>query len=213
MYLRTYPPVGTPDVINGNLLVTGSVQANSTLISSNVAGDSRAVLANNTLTLSQGGTFPVTLSSDANTGILGVNSEVRLWTNPLFGSGVYVGSDTIPGAIADAGTVLLTKLNAFIQSDPIRNFPRCVYISAVAQPAVPYPNGTINVGIGASVPAYQTGSGNLPEYITGANQTNGCNINLLASGVAGARTFSFSFTNGSGRATTAGGVSYFWVVI
>ena len=142
-----------------------------------------------------------------------VSGAFNAYTDPAFGSGLIVGSETIAGAIPDATTVQLTGLNAVLASAPVREFGRCVFISAQATPETPYVNGLIVASVGASLPAYQSGTGNSGVLITGANQSGVANINVTTTGAAGARLTSFSFTNGSGIASTSAGVKYYWVIV
>lgn len=177
----------TGDVtVGGNLSVVGD-----TTVSADVLVGGNTVLDGN---LSVGNDFSATLGN-------------------IWGATLITGSETIAGAIPDSSTVQLTKLNAILGASPIRDYAKIVFVSAVAQPVTTYANGTINTQYGVSVPAYQSGSANTAVAITGAQQGSGGAINFQTVGAASTRTTTFSFTNGSGIASTAAGVTYYYVIV
>jgi hypothetical protein len=188
-------------VSGASFTTVGAVNCGSVVASGNVGS----------ATVSASGA--ITGASLTTSGAVSVGSAFSALQNPLWGSSAYCGSENIAGAIPDATTIQLTALNTLLASSPFRNVSRQVFVSCLATPATAYANGTLNVAYGVSIPAFQSGTGNSAVAITGANQANGCNINIATTGSAGARVSTLSFTNGSGIPTDATGLTYFWFIV
>jgi len=199
IYLRTDPLPPAPgqpplDTINGNLRVNGQVAA------FNGAGDRSSVLTSGALTLSAGGTTPVSLTANSDAGIMSVQGGLAQNSNYVgdilgfYSSGAVV----LPALPTGSVAVMPDRFNQFLNGAA----PKTLAVSCWGVGTTGVTNGIpfsiVQVLVGGS------GAVDTPSLLTGSGKEDG-----IAVTISGTKpNFRLNFQNNTGQTIPTPTVSW-----